>query len=77
MALKRFVSVFPDTFYISERGRDYVGVVREQQEKGRLLVTMKRPDNGLPEDIREHMKLICDVVALAFQTDKTRFATLL
>ena len=38
---------------------------------------MKRPDNGLPEDIREHMKLMCDVVALAFQTDKTRFATLL
>ncbi len=37
MALKRFASVFPDAFYISERGRDYVGVVREQQEKGRLL----------------------------------------
>ena len=46
-------------------------------EKGTSLVTMKRPDNGLPEDIREHMKLMCDVVALAFQTDKTRFATLL
>ncbi|MDA1229281.1 MAG: DUF1552 domain-containing protein [Planctomycetota bacterium] len=46
-------------------------------EKGTPLVTMKRPDNGLPEDIREHMKLMCDVVALAFQTDKTRFATLL
>lgn len=41
------------------------------------LVTMKRPENGLPEDIREHMKLMCDVVALAFQTDKTRIATLL
>ena len=37
---------------------------------------MKRPDNGLPEDIREHMKLMCDIVALAFQTDKTRVATL-
>ena len=46
-------------------------------EKGQPLMTMKRPDNGLPEDIREHMKLMCDVVALAFQTDKTRFATLL
>jgi hypothetical protein len=40
-------------------------------------VTMKRPDNGLPEDIREHMRLMCDVIALAFQTDKTRIATLL
>ncbi len=41
------------------------------------LVTMKRPDNGLPEDIREHMRLMCDIVALGFQTDKTRIATLL
>jgi len=38
---------------------------------------MKRPDNGLPEDIREHMRLMCDIVALAFQADKTRVATLL
>jgi hypothetical protein len=37
----------------------------------------KRPDNGLPEDIREHMRLMCDIIALAFQTDKTRIATLL
>jgi len=41
------------------------------------LVSMQRPDNGLPEDIREHMRLMCDIVALAFQTDKTRVATLL
>jgi hypothetical protein len=41
------------------------------------LAIMKRPDNGLPEDIREHMRLMCDIVALAFQTDKTRVATLL
>ncbi|MCA9128809.1 MAG: DUF1552 domain-containing protein [Planctomycetales bacterium] len=41
------------------------------------LSQMPRPDNGLPEDIREHMRLMCDLVALAFQTDKTRVATLL
>ncbi|MEZ6039370.1 MAG: DUF1552 domain-containing protein [Planctomycetaceae bacterium] len=46
-------------------------------QNGTPLVAMKRPDNGLPEDIREHMKLMCDVTAIAFQTDKTRFATLL
>lgn len=46
------------------------------QGKGQPLLSMKRPDNGLPEDIREHMKLMCDIVALAFQTDKTRVATL-
>jgi Protein of unknown function (DUF1552) len=45
--------------------------------KGQPTLTMPRPDNGLPEDIREHMRLMCDVVALAFQTDKTRVATLL
>jgi hypothetical protein len=41
------------------------------------VITMKRPDNGLPEDIREHMRLMCDIIALGFQTDKTRIATLL
>ncbi len=38
---------------------------------------MKRPDNGMPEDLREHMRLMCDLIAIAFQTDKTRIATLL
>jgi hypothetical protein len=47
------------------------------RDRGRSLVTMRRPENGLPEDIREHMRLMCDVLALAFQTDKTRVATLL
>lgn len=45
------------------------------KDRGKLAITMKRPDNGMPEDIREHMKLMCDIVALAFQTDKTRVAT--
>ena len=47
------------------------------QDRGRPALTMPRPDNGLPEDIREHMRLMCDIIALAFQTDKTRVATLL
>ena len=47
------------------------------KDKGKPLVSMKRPENGLPEDIREHMRLMCDVVALAIQTDKTRVATML
>lgn len=45
--------------------------------RGRLAAAMPRPDNGLPEDIREHMQLMGDIIALAFQTDKTRVATLL
>ncbi|HUY36697.1 MAG TPA: DUF1552 domain-containing protein [Pirellulales bacterium] len=46
-------------------------------DRGLAAVAMPRPDNGLPEDIREHMRLMCDIIALAFQTDKTRVATLL
>jgi hypothetical protein len=47
------------------------------RDRGRPVFAMPRPDNGLPEDIREHMRLMCDIIALAFQTDKTRVATLL
>lgn len=47
------------------------------RDRGRPALTMPRPDNGLPEDIREHMRLMCDIIALGFQTDKTRVATLL
>lgn len=47
------------------------------RDRGRPLITMQRPDNGMPEDLREHMRLMCDLIALAFQTDKTRIATLL
>ena len=47
------------------------------KNRGQPLFAMKRPDNGLPEDIREHMRLMCDIVALAFQTDKTRVVSLL
>lgn len=47
------------------------------RDRGRPAAAMPRPDDGLPEDIREHMRLMCDVIALAFQTDKTRVATLL
>jgi hypothetical protein len=45
------------------------------RHRSQAMIAMKRPDNGLPEDIRDHMKLMCDIVALAFQTDKTRVAT--
>ena len=47
------------------------------KDRGQPLIAMTRPDDGLPEDIREHMRLMCDIVALGFQTDKTRVATLL
>jgi len=35
-----------------------------------------RPADGIPQDIAEHMRLMCDLVVLGFQTDTTRIATL-
>ena len=55
---------------------DQTKAASRARDKGRPMITMARPDNGLPEDIREHMRLMCDIVALAFQTDRTRVATL-
>ncbi len=47
------------------------------QKRGSIAELMPRPDNGLPEDIRDHMRLMTDLIAIAFQTDRTRVATLL
>ena len=33
--------------------------------------------NGLPEDLRDHARLMCDIIAIAFQTNKTRVASLI
>ena len=38
--------------------------------------TMPRPVDGIPQDIAEHMRLMCDLLVLAFQTDTTRIVTL-
>ena len=59
--------------------------MRKLQEKAedraklnnRPALSMERPANGLPEDFRDHTRLMCDIIALAFQTDKTRVASLL
>ena len=39
------------------------------------VAMMDRPENGLPEDLREHSRMMCDIIALAFQTNKTRVAS--
>ena len=41
------------------------------------VAMMDRPSSGLPEDLREHARLMCDIVAIAFQTNKTRVASLI
>jgi hypothetical protein len=35
-----------------------------------------RPADGIPQDIAEHMRLMADILVLAFQTDTTRICTL-
>ncbi len=45
--------------------------------KNTVTATMDRPANGLPEDLRDHARLMCDIIAIAFQTNKTRVASLL
>lgn len=35
-----------------------------------------RPSDGIPQDVGEHMRLMCDILVLAFQTDTTRICTL-
>jgi len=45
--------------------------------KNASVVTMPRPANGLPEDLREHARLMCDIIAIAFQTNRTRVASLI
>ncbi len=35
-----------------------------------------RPNDGIPNQLDEHSRLMCDIIALAFQTDRTRVSTL-
>jgi hypothetical protein len=37
---------------------------------------LPRPADGIPQDIDEHMRLMCDILVLAFRTDTTRVCTL-
>jgi hypothetical protein len=38
---------------------------------------MQRPADDLPQNVPDHMKLMLDLIVLAFQMDKTRIATLM
>ena len=38
---------------------------------------LPRPANDLPQDVPDHMKLMLDLMVLAFQMDKTRLATVM
>jgi len=63
---------------------EYFTSVRETEQRLQRLnarsaetPAAERPAAGQPRDFREYARLMCDVIALAFQTDRTRIATLL
>jgi hypothetical protein len=37
---------------------------------------IERPADGIPQNIADHMRLMCDILVLGFQTDTTRITTL-
>jgi len=70
---------------------EYLSSVREVEQRidqagkaGRLqgwrptltAPDMPRPADGIPQDIDQHMRLMCDILVLAFRTDTTRVCTL-
>ncbi|MDA1016616.1 MAG: DUF1552 domain-containing protein [Planctomycetota bacterium] len=51
--------------------------LEKQQDKSPATPNLQRPDAGQPQDFREYARLMSDMIALAFQTDRSRIATLL
>jgi hypothetical protein len=47
----------------------------EGQRPVHSLINMTRPGDQLPQDVPTHMRLMMDLIVLAFQMDKTRIAT--
>ena len=39
-------------------------------------LNVPRPPEGIPQNLADHMRLMCDILVLAFQTDATRVCTL-
>ncbi len=64
--------------------RDVEQRIEQSGKKGQLQgwrptlakPNVPRPKDGIPQNIAEHMRLMSDIVVLAFQTDTTRVCTL-
>ncbi len=48
-----------------------------QENAGPIVPPSQRPPAGQPRDFREYCRLMADIIALAFQTDRSRIATML
>ena len=75
---QRRLDEYLDSVREVERRLDRAGKQRRLQGWRPTLdqPNIPRPDDKLPQDIDEHMRLMCDVLILAFQTDTTRICTL-
>ncbi len=64
--------------------RDVEQRIQQAGQNGRLQgwrptldkPNIARPSDGIPQDIDQHMRMMCDILVLAFQTDTTRICTL-
>lgn len=50
---------------------------QQREDAPQSATHSQRPPVGQPQDFREYARLMCDIIALAFQTDRSRIATLL
>jgi hypothetical protein len=57
--------------------KDKDSAADKAKAKNTVAAAMDRPANGLPEDLRDHARLMCDIIAIAFQTNRTRVASLI
>ena len=84
--LRRVVSA-PDRLKLDEYLESVRDVERRIEGAGRRgelqgwRPTLEKPDvprppDGIPQDIADHMRLMCDILVLGFQTDATRIASL-
>ena len=70
--------------YLSSRSAKSNSGSQQAGKEGRLQgwrptldkPNMPRPADGVPQDIDQHMRLMCDILVLAFQTDTTPICTL-
>lgn len=75
---QRKLDEYLDSVREVEQRIEQVGKKRELQGWRPTLAApnMPRPADGVPQDIAEHMRLMCDILVLGFQTDTTRITTL-
>ncbi|MEO6568401.1 MAG: DUF1552 domain-containing protein, partial [Opitutaceae bacterium] len=66
-----------DEYFSSVRDIELRIQAAEQSRAGRPQPTVEAPDAGIPENYADYIRLMFDMLHLAFQTDSTRVATVM